>query len=89
MLLLPPRGRRRGVCELGDRSHKAFAVTERDSELRQVGLAQIRQNVEVDVIFGEQFGISLEAEVLKPSDHSAIQLTTHFRLRTVCMTNYS
>ena len=89
MLLLPPRGRRRGVCEPGDRSHKAFAVTERDSELRQVGLAQIRQNVEVDGIFGEQFGISLEAEVLKPSDHSAIQLTTHFHIRTVCTTNYS
>ena len=59
----------RRVGQLGDRAHQSLAVAERDPELRQVGLGQIRQNVEVDVVLGEQLGISLEADLLEPFVH--------------------
>ena len=61
--------RRVGLRQPGDRAHQPLAVAERDPELRQVGLAQIRQNVEVDVVFGEQLDIPPEADVLEPFVH--------------------
>ena len=49
--------RRLGRAQLGDRREHDLAVAERDAELLQVGVVQVRQGAKVDVVFGKDFGI--------------------------------
>ena len=65
------RGRRRGrlhggLAEGGNRAQQLLAVAERDAERGQVLVVEIRQDVEIDVVVGEDGSVAAEAELLEP-----------------------
>jgi hypothetical protein len=44
-------------------------MAERDAELGQVLLAKVRQDVEIDIVLGEQLGAPAEADLPEPLGH--------------------
>src|SRR3546814_1269108 len=61
----------------GDGSQQLLAVAEGDAELHQVGLGQLGQHLDVDILGGEGLGIAVEAYALQPAlygTHAAIAL---------------
>lgn len=64
------RRRRRGTLELGDGAQQPLAVTERGhAELPQVLVTEVRENVELDPLFGERLRVASKAEILQPLLH--------------------
>jgi hypothetical protein len=61
-----PNVRRRG-SEVPDRFEQAFAVTERDAELLEVALGQLRQHLGVDFALAERGLILTQAKASQPT----------------------
>ena len=53
-------------AEGGNRAQQLLAVAERDAERGQVLVVEIRQDVEIDVVVGEDGSVAAEAELLEP-----------------------
>ena len=50
----------------GNGAPEPLAIAERDAELGQISLGQIRQHVEIDLVLGEQLRVPAKADLLEP-----------------------
>ena len=55
-----------GARQAGNGAPEPLAITERDAELGQISLGQIRQHVEIDLVLGEQLRVPAKADLLEP-----------------------
>ncbi len=59
--------RLRSRSKRGDRVQQLFAMAERDPELLQVLLAEVRQDFEVDIVLGERPCVLRKPQILQPT----------------------
>ncbi len=63
------------ISKLADRSKEQLARPERQAELLEVGLGELRQNLDGDLVLGKDIDILAEADRRKPSLDPVSQLT--------------